>query len=314
MTATALLEEWIAKYSNWGRWQNDHIGTANYITPDHVRQAASLVKTGRAVSLALDLGEDGPQTGHKGRFNPMHWMIASGADYSCGGHNALPNGAGYTDDVVLFPLQGGTHWDSLAHVFHNGTAFNGRPATEVTSLGAPWFGTEHLKATLVGRGVLLDIAASKGVESLDDGYAITIDDLESAEREFGVTVGEGDLLFVRTGKMQRARAIGWGKYAEGGDAPGMSMHTIPWVAERKIASIATDTWGLEVKPFEAPDIRSPFHTVAVAHIGLLLGEMFVLDELSQACAEAGAYEMFVSAPTVPFTRTSGGPPAPVAIL
>lgn len=314
MPDNALLDEWIAKYSNWGRWANDHIGTANYITQDHVRRAASLIRTGRVVSLAMDLGDDGPQTGHNGRFNPMHWMVASGTDYTCGAHNALPNGLGYSDDVVLFPLQGGTHWDSLAHVFHNGHAFNGHPAAEVTSRGAPWHGTEHLKATLVGRGVLLDIAALKGVSSLDDGYAITIDDLESAEREFGVEVGEADLLLVRTGKMQRAKANGWGDYAEGGNAPGMSMHTIPWVAERKIAAIATDTWGLEVKPAEIEGIKSPFHTVAVAHMGLLLGEMFVLDELSRACAEAGAYEMFVSAPAVPFTRTSGGPPAPVAVL
>src|ERR1044072_4853754 len=85
-----LLDEWIAKYSNWGRWENDHIGTANYITGDHIRRAASLIETGHVVSLAMNLDQNGPQTGHLGRFNPMHFMLATGTDYSCGGHNPKP--------------------------------------------------------------------------------------------------------------------------------------------------------------------------------------------------------------------------------
>src|SRR5204862_373415 len=108
-------------------------------------------------------------------------------------------------------------------------------------------------------------------------------------------------------------AAGWGTYA-GGDAPGLSFYTVPWLAERKIAALATATWGVEVRPNELADSNQPFHIPAIVYLGLPLGEMFVLDELADACANTGSYEMFVSAPPVPFAGTAGGPPGPVAIL
>jgi hypothetical protein len=48
-------------------------------------------------------------------------------------------------------------------------------------------------------------------------------------------------------------------------------------------------------------------------MGLLLGEMFDLEELAEACAEDGRHEMLVSAPPLAFTGTAGAPPGPVAI-
>ena len=52
-TTHDALDEYIARYSNWGRWGgDDQCGTANHITPSHVRQAATLVATGEVVPLA----------------------------------------------------------------------------------------------------------------------------------------------------------------------------------------------------------------------------------------------------------------------
>jgi hypothetical protein len=51
---------------------------------------------------------------------------------------------------------------------------------------------------IVGRGVLLDIAALKG-GPLAVGSVIMPGDLEAAEAAQGVTLGEGDILFVRNG-------------------------------------------------------------------------------------------------------------------
>jgi len=224
----------------------------------------------------------------------------------------IPRGLGYADDTVVLHLQSATHWDSLCHIFHNGRQYNGHPAAEVTARGAPRNGTERLKASLVGRGVLLDIPRSKGIDRLEDGYPITVDDLEAAA-EFGkVLVGEGDILLVRTGQMARCLRTGWGTYA-GGDAPGLSFYTIPWLAERNVAAVASDTWGVEVRPNELPDSFQPFHIPAVVYMGLLLGEMFHLEALADACADDGTYEMLVSAPPLPFTGTAGAPPGPVAV-
>jgi len=117
---------------------------------------------------------------------------------------------------------------------------------------------------------------------------------------------------VRTGQMARCLAEGWGTYA-GGDAPGLSFFTIPWLANRNIAAVATDTWGCEVRPNELPDSFQPFHIPALVYMGLLIGEMFDLEALAEACADDGRYEMLVSAPPLAFTGTAGAPPGPVAI-
>jgi kynurenine formamidase len=190
--------------------------------------------------------------------------------------------------------------------------FNGYPAEEFTSNGSTRNGSEALKAKLVGRGVLLDIPRAKGVRWLEDGYAITSEDLDAAAEMGKVEVRTGDIILLRTGQMARCFEEGWGTYA-GGDAPGLSFFTIPWLANRNIAAVACDTWGCEVRPNELPDSFQPFHIPAVVYMGLLIGEMFNLEPLAEACADDGRYEMLVSAPPLAFTGTAGAPPGPVAI-
>jgi kynurenine formamidase len=311
------LDEYIERYSNWERWgRDDECGTANHITPAMVRAAAGLVRSGQVVSLALNFDQNGPQTGANGRFNCLRYSVATGSDHEMGRQTwaggPIPRQMGYADDTVVLHLQSATHWDSLCHIFHKGRMYNGHPASEFTALGGARNGTEALKAKLVGRGVLLDLPRSKGVEWLEDGYAITVDDLEAAAERGKVTVGDGDILLLRTGQMARCLEQGWGTYA-GGNAPGLSFYTIPWLAEHNVAAVASDTWGVEVRPNELPDSFQPFHIPTVVYMGLLLGEMFDLEALSAACADDGRYEMLVSAPPLPFTGTAGGPPGPVAI-
>lgn len=314
---TDVLDEYVERYSNWGRWgRDDQRGTANYITPATVRAAAGLVRTGQVISLALPFDQSGPQTGANGRFNCLRYSVATGTDHVAGvqrwSAQPLPRGFGYSDDTVVLHLQSATHWDSLSHIFHNGRMYNGYPAEEITSRGAPRNGAENLSSTLVGRGVLLDIPRAQGVDWLDDGYPITVDDLEAAAEHSRIEIREGDIVLLRTGQMARCLAQGWGTYA-GGDAPGLSFSTIPWLAESRIAAVASDTWGVEVRPNELPDSFQPMHIPCVVYMGLLLGEMFQLEELSAACADDGTYEMLISAPPLPFTGTAGAPPGPVAI-
>ncbi|MBV8217454.1 MAG: cyclase family protein [Gammaproteobacteria bacterium] len=315
--AVDLFDEYIAKYSNWGKWGDaDQAGTANHITAHHVRDAARLVRAGQVISLAMNFDQTGPQTGANGRFNCLRYSVATGTDHVTGAQRwagkPLPRKMGYADDTVVLHLQSATHWDSLAHIFHDGRAYNGLPANEVSSGGAPRLGSEHLKDRLVGRGVLLDLPRAKGREWLEDGYAITVDDLESTAESERVKIRDGDILLVRTGQMARCRQQGWGTYA-GGDAPGLSFFTIPWLAERQVAAVASDTWGVEVRPNELADSFQPLHIPAIVYMGLLLGEMFELEQLAAQCADDGIYEMFVSAPPLPFTGTAGAPPGPVAI-
>lgn len=312
------LDEYIKGCNNWGRWgPDDQIGTANYITPAMVRGAARNVATGQVVSLALNLDQSGPQTGANGRFNCLRYSVATGSDHVSGGQGwaggPMPRKMGYADDAVVLHLQSATHWDSLAHIFHDGRMYNGFPAAEVTAGGAQRNGAEQLKSSLVGRGLLLDVARAKGVDALTDGYAITVEDLEQAAAVEGVEIGKGDILLLRTGQMGRCLKHGWGTYA-GGDAPGLSVHTAPWLHRKRVAAIASDTWGVEVRPNELPDSFQPLHVACVVYMGLLLGEMFHLEELSEACARNQRYDLLICCPPMPFTGSAGAPAGPIAIL
>ena len=158
---------------------------------------------------------------------------------------------------------------------------------------------------MVGRGVLLDLPRALGVDWLEPGHAIGAAELERAEAHARVTVGPGDFVFVRTGAMASSRAAGaWGDYA-GGDAPGLGLDSVAWVAGRDIAAIASDTWGLEVRPNETPDVAQPLHIVFIVHMGLWLGEIFDLDPLADDCAADGAYEFMFCGPPLPVHPGSG---------
>jgi kynurenine formamidase len=314
-TVRALCE----RYSNWGRWgADDEKGTLNLVTRDHVAAAATLVRSGKTISMALPYDEHGPQTGNLGRFNPIHLMIRDGADVIAGSsvrdfYGGIDKHFRGTDDLIIMPLQSGTQWDAPAHVVFENKIYNGHGAEWVGSKGALKGSVKNACDSMVGRGVLLDVARALGVDWLEPGYAISGDDLDRAAEFGGVQVGEADFVFVRTGAMSMVRSAGaWGDYA-GGDAAGLGLESVEWIASRDVAAVATDTWGLEVRPNETPDTNQPLHIVFISAMGLWLGEIFDLDPLATDCAEDGVYEFMFCGPPLPFTRAVGSPLNPMAI-
>lgn len=308
-----IVRETGQRYRNWGKWgPDDELGTLNYITPEMIVKAARLVRRGAVFSLAIPFDSRGPQINQPRRFNPIHKMILTGPDFTTGAVKR-PGGAGFADDMVIMPLQCATQWDALSHCFLDGKLYNGYDANLVSSEGAQKNGIEKMARGVVARGVLLDVARVKGVEWLDPGYAITTEDLEAAVRAHGVTVGTGDALLIRTGQMAMCRTRGgWGDYA-GGDAPGLSFKTAGWINARQIAAVATDTWGMEVRPNEIPDSYQPLHQVLIPNMGLLVGEIFHLEELAADCAKDKTYEFLFVAPPLPITGAVGSPVNPLAI-
>ena len=85
----------------------------------------------------------------------------------------FPGGVGFSDDMVIMPLQCATQWDALSHCFEDGLMYNGYDANEVSSRGAKRNGIDKVARGIVARGVLLDVARAKGVNWLEPGYAIT---------------------------------------------------------------------------------------------------------------------------------------------
>jgi kynurenine formamidase len=315
----ATVRELCRRHSNWGRWgPDDERGTLNLVTPQMVANAAGLVRKGAVFSLAVPFDEDGPQTGVFNRFNPIHLMTRDGADVLAGSavrdfYGGVDRHFRGTDDIVIMPLQSGTQWDALSHVVFENAIYNGYSADLVGSKGALRNDVRRAAGGMVGRGVLLDVARARGVDWLEPGHAVGADDLGRAATLGGLAVGPGDFVFVRTGAMAAVRARGaWEDYAAG-PAPGLGLGSVDWIAERDVAAVAADTWGMEVRPNETPDVYQPLHIVFIVHMGLWVGEIFDLEELAADCAADGVYEFFFCGPPLPFTRAVGSPLNPMAV-
>ena len=312
----AAIAAAVLRCSNRGRWGTDDVlGTLNFLTPQKRLEGAACVRRGIAYSLAQRFDTNGPQRGWRRRTNPVHTMLTTGLDAEFGPPD-FPHGIGGADDVIFMPLQASTQWDGLGHIFDHGLAYNGRRAAQVvTSEGDQVTGIETVADRIAGRGVLLDIGRQFGVDGeLPDGFAITPTHLDEAIEIQGASsaVGSGDLLLVRTGQLSRTKREGWGEYA-GGPAPGLSFSCVDWLYEREIAGVATDTWGVEVRPNEFTVAFQPLHQIAIPHIGLFLGEMWDFDALAEDCANDGIYECWLTAAPLPVTGAVGSPLNPIAV-
>ncbi len=307
------VRELAKRFRNWGKWGvADELGTLNYITPEKIVAASQLVRQGKVLSLAIPFDSNGPQTGFGGRTNPLHYMLQDGGDVASGAQDFIP-ALRYCDDAITMPLQCATQWDALSHIYFDGTMYNDRGPEMVNSNGARANSIDKLKSKVVSRGVLLDIPRYRGKSWLAPGDAIYPADLDGAATQQKVTVGTGDIVLIRTGQLAQVKAEGsWGQYA-GGPAPGLSLTCAEWLAHNEVAGYATDTWGTEVIPNETPDVFQPLHCVAIVNMGMLVGEIFNLEELAADCAADSTYEFLFVAPPLPITGAVGSPINPQAI-
>ena len=173
-----------------------------------------------------------------------------------------------------------------------------------------------MNESLCGRGVFLDMARHKEVQRLEQGYGITPEELDEVAEAEGVEVREGDILILRTGhvpwfyKLEGADKL---KFFEDG-APGISLECVDWIYEKSIAAIAVDNVAVEVEPFEdTTEGLFPVHKRLIRDLGLSLGEIWHLEQLSEDCANDRRYEFFVAAQPLNITNASGSPLNPIAI-
>lgn len=292
-----------AALSNWGRWgPEDERGTLNHVTGERLVAAARLVRAGRVFDLGIPFDEHGPQPGG-GRINPVHVMTQTG-------DRQMGDGASYADDYVFMPLQCATQWDALCHFFYDRQLYNGFPASGITGRGAARLGIESLARGVVGRGVLLDVAALRGVEWLAPEVELGPDDLEAAERAHSVVVGPGDILCVRTGWRRKFLVDGRADWMDAN--PGLGLSCAEWLHERRVAAVCADNWGVERFPSRAGTV-APLHCVLIRDMGMPLGEMLDFEALADDCAADGVFEFFFTAPPLKVVGGAGSPTNPLAI-
>jgi len=291
---------------NWGRWgSDDERGTVNFLTPERIKHASTLVRRGAIFDLGIPFDVNGPQPGG-GRINPVRLMSETGAQQD------FPGAFHYADDYVFMPLQAASQWDGLAHVFYDDQMYNGFPASDVGPKGAMHCSIDKMAKGIVGRGVLLDIARLKGVEWLEQGYAISPADLDAACAAQGVTVGPGDILLFRTGWRTKFKQDKDPAAFMAGE-PGLGLDCCEWLHERDVAVVASDNWAIEVLPGQIDTELLPVHMVLIRDMGMTLGEILDFDELAADCEQDGVWEFLLTAPPIKFTNAVGSPINPLAI-
>ena len=284
------------------------------MTPEKVVEAAKLIKTGATYSLALPIQKGGPV--HPGRSDIVHLYAYSGADFIAGSalNDRLPRFQG-SDDYIFMPLQGSTQWDALAHCGFDDALYNGFWLGNVEAYSGARRGSIHqLRSAMIGRGVLLDLTRHQSVERLRPGHAISADELDACAAAQGVSIAAGDMVLVRTGHVAWYYRLEDKRDFWKDGAPGFGKTTVEWAYRKEIAAVAVDNVGVEVEPFEEPyDVVYPLHVRFIRDLGLILGELFWLEELAEACAADGVYEFFLTAPPLNVVNASGSPLNPIAI-
>jgi kynurenine formamidase len=304
------FDQLFQKVSNWGRWgPDDERGTLNYITPAHVRAAASLVRSGRSVSLQIPInkvaGPDNPRPAY-------HYMVQT--------YDTTPEQGDlqFSTDYLACEFHGDchTHIDALCHVAYKGKLFNGKPTTLVTSSGAKRMDITAYAHGIVGRGVLLDIPRLRGVKWLDLGEAVTRKELEDAEEAEGVRLGEGDIFVFRTGHHRRRLEMGaWnnGYPPEGEGKAGLHPDTIPLLHERKVAAFLPDGDG-ETVPSNVEGVADPIHALQIGAMGMVCSDSLQFEELVKVCEEEQRFEFMVVAAPLRLPGGTGSLFNPIAIF
>jgi kynurenine formamidase len=254
----------------------------------------------------MPLDEDGPQH-EDSRINPVHTMTVMPEDGPIRGNGF------WADDTVHMSLQCATQWDALSHVGYDGYLYNGFPSSSITkNTGATRNGIHNASAHLIGRGVLLDIPRLKEVSMLPEGYEITIRDLEDATMAQKVEISTGDILLIRTGWYQQFELGKRSRYMQA-PIPGVGISVCEWLHANQIAALASDTNAVEVLPSKVDGVELPVHMLLIRDMGMMLGEMFNLEELALDCDRDGRWAFFLSALPLKFTNAVGSPLSPVAI-
>jgi kynurenine formamidase len=225
------------------------------------------------------------------------------------GDMVRPDGGSASNEMIVTGGHVGTHVDALAHVSHDGLLHGGVDAVAAQTGGRfKQLGAEHTPALLT-RGVLLDVAATHGVDVLPPGYGISAEDLTAAAARAGVQPRGGDVALVRTGwarNFDDARTYLGDEHG----VPGLTPQAADWLVAAGVAASGADTTAYEqIKPGAGHSVL-PVHRILLVDAGIHIIEHLALEEASrQRLTEF----VFVMAP-LRIVGGTGSPIRPFAVV
>jgi len=283
------VRSWYTDRRNWGRWgDDDQKGAINLITPEKSAAAATLVQTGRKVSMSRV-------------FEPAQQFVRKSPRE--GGSGAVVDYYGF-----IYHGQTVTHIDAMCHMWDADGMWQGRnPDEEITTQGAMFGAIDAWSDGIITRGVLIDVPRYRGVSHVTPGRPVHGWELEEAARTQGVTVESGDALLVYSG---RENFLASGEEYSGGDRPGLSVTCAKFIRDRDVALLGWDMMDARPDPY---GLAFPVHGV-LFNYGVALLDNALLEPLANACADEGRYEfMFMGLP-LKVARGTGSPVNPIAMF
>ena len=299
--------------SSWGFWgADDELGCLNLLTSERIASAARLVRKGAVFPLNLRI--DWPDPPLYGRGAVKHTITGEG-------------GNGRDDYLDNFWPQASSQWDSLRHIRHpeygwyNGVRDEQIVAGDGGKLGIDVFA----RRGIAGRGVLLDVGRYLRAQGrpLDQASStvITPGDLEACRKSQGTDAQTGDVLLVRTGWLawylnettpeQREEMADRNRLQAPGLGPPREMAAYLW--DLHVAAVAADNPALEAWPPASRNADGFMHTTLIPLLGMPIGELWHLDDLTADCAADRRYDFFFTSAPLNVPGGVGSPPNALAI-
>lgn len=230
MATVAVAEDRTVGQSLWG--PEDQLGRLNMMTKQSKMAILSRISTGDVYDLSVEYFTGMPGWFPAGDPRYAFWMTHTPkgnvvADPMKVGKE-MNEHVSYTGSAFSMYAHTGTHIDALNHFGLNGKVYNEFSADEhLGDHGWTKTGAETIPP-IVARGVLIDVAAYKGVNELSAGYRIEQEDIVAALEKQKVKLAKGDVVLIRTGRMQSYEDTD--AYLE--NPPGLGMDGARYLVEK----------------------------------------------------------------------------------
>ena len=281
---------------------DDQHGMLNHITDEKRRAALSRVHRGRMFDLGRVLDETVPV--FPGRYFRQSLLSTAHHTNAREGGGLGENQVNWVIEIVSSTTQLGTHLDMLNHLQMGDRGYNGWTVGE---LAEPW-GTNRLGAEtapqILTTAWLVDVPAARGVDSLERGDVVTLEDVKLALD--GAVPEPGDAVLFHTG---------WGRHWASADEylggePGPGMEVARWLADLGVALTGCDTWSYGPVPAENPD--RPFEVPQFLNVR---HGVFVVENLDTSALAAEGVRTFAFVLTHPKLRgATGAWTSPIALV
>lgn len=288
----------------------DEIGALNAMTPTSRLDVVGRITSGEVYDLSTEYFVGMPSYDFNGqpRYQILNVHTPNGTvvDDTTGQGDAVNEHLTYSGSFVSMYAHTGTHVDALAHFGLNGEVYNGFTAEEhLGDRGWRRAGVENYPP-VIARGVLIDVAAYKGVDMLPDSYGITVADIDGALAAQETPIEAGDVVMVRTGRMalfEEDRA------AYMANTPGLTRESANHLADLGAILVGADNISTDVGPSEEDFNYLPVHSSMLTGRGVPIMQNVQLERL--AADEVHLFAWFGAA--LKLRGADGGPMRPFAM-